>query len=96
MFNDIDWTKNGHSSECISNSEQVRDYAKKFQRGHWSFLGPGNEEKWYGTYTHKPEGIWDRQANQMIEQFQRSGHPVFRGASALDRGTLERKQSRKH
>ena len=27
----------------------------------------------------------------MIEQFQQSGHPVFRGASALDRGTLEAK-----
>ena len=23
MFNDIDWTKNGNSAECISNSKQV-------------------------------------------------------------------------
>ena len=74
--NDIDWTKNGHSGECISNSEQVRDYAKKFQQGHWSFLGPGNEEKWYGTYAYKQEGKWDQQANHMIKQFQQSGHPV--------------------
>ena len=28
----------------------MRDYAKRFQRGHWSCLGPGNEEKWCGTY----------------------------------------------
>ena len=45
MFNDIDWTQNGHFSECILNAREVSDYAKKFLRGHWSFLGPGDEEK---------------------------------------------------
>ena len=30
----------------------------------------------------------------MIEQFQQSGHPVFRGISALNRGTLKRKPGR--
>ena len=50
----------GHSDECIWNSRQVRDGAKKFQRGHWSFLGPGNEEKWRGTYAHKPAGGRDQ------------------------------------
>ena len=42
MFNDIDWTMNGNSIECISNSKQVSDYAKEFQRGHWSLFGLGN------------------------------------------------------
>ena len=37
-FNDIDWTKNGNSDVCISNARDVSDYAKEFQRGHWSFL----------------------------------------------------------
>ena len=41
MFNDIDWTKT-HSKECLSNSEEVS--------GHWSFLAPGEEDKWYGTH----------------------------------------------
>ena len=94
MFNDIDRTKNGNSDVCISNAREVSDYAKEFQRGHWSFFGPGDEEKWYGTCNYKPEGKWDQQANQMIEVFAQSGHPVFRGTSALSRGTLKRKQGR--
>ena len=32
MFNDIEWTRRGNS-ECISNSEQVKNYATKFRRG---------------------------------------------------------------
>ena len=92
MFNDIAWTKNGHSDVCISKAREVRYYAKEFQRGHWSFLGPGDEEKWYGTC--KPEGKWDQQANRMIALFAQSGDPVFRGISALSRGTLKRKQGR--
>ena len=35
------------------NSEQVRNDAKRSPRGHWSFLGPGAEEQWYGTHTDK-------------------------------------------
>ena len=27
--NDIDWTKNGNSYECFSNSDKVKDFAKK-------------------------------------------------------------------
>ena len=44
MFNDIDWTKKGNSDVCISNATEVSDYVEEFQRGHWSFLGPGDEE----------------------------------------------------
>ena len=32
---------------CISNSEKVKEYAKGFSQGHWSFLCPGDEKKWY-------------------------------------------------
>ena len=45
MFNDIDWTRRGSSQQCISNSEQVKNYAKKFTQGHWTFRGPGGEKK---------------------------------------------------
>ena len=95
MFNDTDWTKNGNSTHRISNSKEVRDYAKRFQRGHWSFFGPGNEDKWYGTYSHKPKGKWNNEANQMIKHFEESGHPIFRGTSALNRGILRRTEGRK-
>ena len=33
MFSDIDWTKYGNSEICISNSEQVKNYAKRFRVG---------------------------------------------------------------
>ena len=32
---------------CTSNSEQVKWYAQRFQKGHWTFIGPGDEWKWY-------------------------------------------------
>ena len=46
------------NSAEISNSKLVSGYAQEFPRGHWSFLGLGNEEKSYGTYARKPEGKW--------------------------------------
>ena len=38
MFNNIDGTKKRNSNECFSISLKVRDYAKRFQRRHWSML----------------------------------------------------------
>ena len=97
MFNDIAWArKDGHHTECILNAREVSDHAKKFQRGHWSFLAPGDEEKWYGTCVNKPDGKWDQQANQMIELFAQRGHPVFRGMSALNTRNFEAKTRTTH
>ena len=56
MFNDIDWTRKGNDGICTSNSEKVKEYAKRFSQGHWTSLGPGDEKKWYGTLTYTPEG----------------------------------------
>ena len=67
MFNGIDWTKRENSDNCISNSEQGKNYVKRFSRGHWSFQGPGDEEKWYGTHTYKIEGKWDSIATEMLD-----------------------------
>ena len=64
-------------------------YAKRFSSGKWSFLGPGSEKKWYSTYDSKPQGEWDRVAEQMMMEFSESGHPVFRATSPLSRGTLK-------
>ena len=42
-FNDIDWNKKNNEGECISNSEEIRDYAKRFSQGHWTVL---DEDMW--------------------------------------------------
>ena len=52
MFNDIDWTKRGIPERCIPNSEQVKKNAETFSQRLWTFLGPGDEKKWYGTQLH--------------------------------------------
>ena len=56
MFNDIDWKKNDEN--CISNAERVQNYAMKFSQGHWTFWGPGSEEKWYGSSFYAQKEEW--------------------------------------
>ena len=81
MFNGTDWTRRRNSEKCISNSDQVKNYAKKFMQGHWTFLGLGSEKKWCGKSNYFSEGNWQDTANMMVEQFEESGHPVFKGVS---------------
>ena len=85
MFNDIDLTKKGHCLECFSNPDMVRDYAKKFMLGHWSFLTPGEEETWYGTENYEPEERCNS-TDVMVSNFEDSRPPFFRASCALDRG----------
>ena len=54
MCNDINWRKKGNREHGIANYFNVADHARKLAPGHWSFLGPGSEKKWYGT--HVPFG----------------------------------------
>ena len=75
MYNGIEWKTRGNKEQCEYNS-----------RGHWSFLGPGSEEKWYETYTDKPDGSWDRMAEEMMANFSDLSHPIFRASSAFERG----------
>ena len=56
MYNDIAWREKVNTERCEYNSQTVANYARRFPRGHWSFLGPGSEEKWHGTYTNRPDG----------------------------------------
>ena len=58
---------------------------------HWSFLEPGSEEKWHGSYTDKPGGSWNYSAQNMMANFSGSGHPIFRASSAFERGELRSK-----
>ena len=83
MFNDIDWTRKGNDGICISNAEKVKEYAKRVSQGHWTFLGPRDEKKWYGTLPCTLEGKSDSTATQLVERFKDTGHPVFSRVSAL-------------
>ena len=51
MCSDIDWYQNRNHNEevCPLNSASVSAYGKFFLDGRLTFLGPGDEEKWYGT-----------------------------------------------
>ena len=93
MLNDVGWTR-GKSERCVSNSEQGENYAKRFSRGHWTFLDPGDEKKWYETLSYTPEGKWDSIAKQMLERFKKTGHPLCKSISALSRGILKRQNCR--
>ena len=55
-------------------------------------LGPGCEKKWCGTHVNKPNGEWNRVAENMMIHFAESGHPVFfQATSPLERGELKSK-----
>ena len=82
----------GNTEKCEMNSVTVANYASRFLLGRWwSLLGPGSEKKWFGTYSDKPDGDWGRTAERMMLNFAESGHPMFRAASALERGELRSK-----
>ena len=91
MFNDISWGSEDIQQECESNANLVSVYARRFPPGRWSFLGPGSEKKRYSTHEYKPQGEWNRVAEQMMMEFSESGHPVFRATSPLSRGVLKSK-----
>ena len=95
MYNDIEWDRKETKDICEHKSQAVADYARKFPRGHWSFLGPGSEKKWYGIYTGRPDGSWDRFAEQMMMNFSESRHPIFRASSAFELGELRSKEGGK-
>ena len=81
----------GKLSGMLFEFRQGEGFCKKISVGTWSFLGPGEEEKWHGTHYHKPEGQWNTTAGVMVADFKDSGHPVFRASSALDRRFLKKK-----
>ena len=91
MHNDIDWTQKHNEDICGQNSSRVSAHVKSFPTGCWTFLGPGDEEKWYGTLSRKPEEKWNDTAYILMQEFAESGHPVFRCSSPLSRKTLTSK-----
>ena len=77
-------TKN--ANQALSSFLSMR---KDFHQDKWSFLGLGSEKKLYSTHESKPQGEWDRVAEQMMLTFAESRHPVFRSTSPLSRGVLK-------
>ena len=77
--------------ECESNAQLVSLFARRFGAGHWSFLGPGSERKWYSISEDSPQGEWDKMAEKMMVTLAESGHRVFRATGPLSRGQLKSK-----
>ena len=65
MYNDIDWSEN-YKETSQADAHRVSVYARRFQRAHWLFLGPGCEQKWYGTHFNTLDGEWDLVAEKSI------------------------------
>ena len=91
LFNDIVSRKNDEN--CITNAEQVKKYAMKFLPGHWTFLGPGSEEKWGGD-SHDHKGQWNCTANKTVQRFKGTGHLVFKSSSAWSGGILKQRKGK--
>ena len=94
MFNDIDLDKKGNEDSCIINSRKIKIYASRFNDGHWVFFGPRLESKRYQGYAVDCGGKWDLRASQILEEYENSGHPVFKWASPPGRETLKIKSDR--
>ena len=59
------------------------------------FLGPGSEKKWYGTSSDKPDGDWDRTAEQMMLNFAERRHPIFRATPPWKRRIKKQRKGKK-
>ena len=66
MFNNFSCGSKDNEKECLANAKLVSLYARRFGKGHWSFVGPGSEKRYcisedtvhkeYGTILLK--GCW--------------------------------------
>ena len=83
MFNDISCGTKDNEKECLAHAEVVSLYAKKFDTGQGSFIGPGSAKKWYSMREDSPQGIWDNIAEKMLFEFAESGCPIFRATTPL-------------
>ena len=93
----VQWHWNGKERQrrflCSYLKEDQRIWLK-INDGHWAFLGPGEESKWYQGSAADCGGKWDLRASQLLENFENSGHPVFEGVNPLGRGILKKKNDR--
>ena len=64
MYSDITWVEKVNTERSEYNSKTITDHARNFPRGRRSFLGPGSEKKWCGTYSDKTDGSWETLQNK--------------------------------
>ena len=90
IVNDIDWREERNRAVCLVNSTIVSEYAKKFPNGHWSFPRLGSEKDGKGPTrtSHMDSGI--ELQEMCCASLLRMKHPIFRGTSAFERGTLRK------
>ena len=67
MFNDIELEVKDNEDSCALTSRKIKEHATNFNDGHWAFLGPGEESKWYQGDAADYGGKWDLRASQMVE-----------------------------
>ena len=82
----------GNDGMCLSNSEKSRITRRDSCKDTGRFWVP--ERKRSGMEPYTPEETWDSTANQMVERFKDTGHPVFKSIGALSRGILKKKNGR--
>ena len=67
MFND---TSCGSKERMKKNAWRMPNsflcMQKDLGKGHWSFIGPGSEKKWYCISEDSPQGVWDKMAERML------------------------------
>ena len=68
----------------------MKIFARRFGIGQWSFIGPGSEKSGILPKTARKEN-GDRIAEDMLLEFAKSGHPIFRATTPLSRGKLKSK-----
>ena len=88
MYN-IDWEN--ETENCIANAHRVTEYARRFTRGHLVMCRAWVREE-VGTYVSKPDGQWDKTAEDMMLNFAESGHPIFRATFRKRRIEKQRKR----
>ena len=65
-------------TQSVQNFMKFSKCARRFLWCRWSFMGTGSEKTWYGwygTYSEKPDGNWDRTAEMKVFQFNSESGP---------------------
>ena len=72
--------------------EEVKNYAVEFLPGHWTFLGPGSEEQWYGD-SHDQKDIGIAPPTRWNTHSKETDHSVFKSTSAWSRRILKQREA---
>ena len=95
MFNDMVWDAEGKDELCVNNSETFKEYAERFPRGHWSFLGLGSEKKWYENLRWQTRWILESNVVENAAEFQGFPSSNFPMNQLLGKRTIKKQRTRK-